>query len=406
MIMSNFLAIATVTEALRQLLDEAVKEDVSGAIATAVRPAGNGNELAQVGVNVYLYQASPNTSWRNDDLPSRREDGTVIQHPRAALDLHYLLTFYGDEKKLEPQRVMGSVVRTLHTQPILSRRQIQKAVQSVDYLGDSDLAQAMEQVKFTSVPLSVEELNNLWSGFFQTPYALSAAYQGSVIFIEGRVPAQKPLPVRGRNLYAATFRRPVIEQVISQEGADQPIVAGTALVLRGRNLLGDLTTVAIGGEEIAPSDILELHDQEIKFRLPSPPSRSGLLGLQVIHKRMMGSPPTPHQGDESNLAAFVLRPTISVDEAEKVVHVSPAVGKDQRLVLHLNEIPPGASQTLPLRARSFLMPSRKAAISEIPIPVDDLETGNYLVRVEVDGAESVLYVDESGNYVEPKVSIV
>jgi hypothetical protein len=403
MIMSNFLAIATVTEALRQLLDEVVKVDVNGATATAVRPASNGNELAAVGVNVYLYQASPNTSWRNDDLPSRREDGTAIQRPRAALDLHYLLTFYGDEKRLEPQRVMGSVVQVLHTQPILSRLQIQKAVQSVDYLNDSDLAQAMELVKFTPVPLSVEELQNLWSGFFQSPYSLSMAYQGSVIFIEGKVPIQKPLPVRGRNLYAATFRLPVIEQVISQEGAGQPIVAATALVVLGKNLLGDVTIVAIDGEEIAPSDILELRDQEIKFRLPSPPRRAGLLGLQVIHKRMMGSPPTPHQGDESNLAAFVLRPEISVDEASKVVHVSPAIGKDQRLVLHLNEMPPGA---LPARDQSFLIPSRNAAISEIPLPTDDLGTGDYLVRVEVDGAESVLIADEAGNYVGPKVSIV
>lgn len=403
--MSNFLAIATVTEALRQLLDEVVKEDVSGATATAVRPAGSGSELAQVGVNVYLYQASPNTSWRNEDLPSRREDGTAIQRPRAALDLHYLLTFYGDEKRLEPQRVMGSTLQVLHSQSILSRQQIQKTVQSVDYLRDSDLAQAMELVKFTPVPLSVEELQNLWSGFFQSPYSLSVAYQGSVIFIEGKVPIQKPLPVRGRNLYAATFRQPVIEQIISEEGAGEPIIAGTALVVRGRNLLGDVTTVAIEDEEIGPSNILEIRDSEIKLRLPSPPRRAGLLGLQVIHKRMMGSPPTPHQGDESNLAAFVLRPEISVDEARKVVHVSPAVGKDQRLVLHLNEVPPGASQTLPLRARSFLLPSRKAAISEIPLPVDDLGTGNYLVRVEVDGAESVLYADDAGNYVGPKVSI-
>ncbi|MDD2754128.1 MAG: DUF4255 domain-containing protein [Methanothrix sp.] len=403
--MSNFLAIATVTEALRQLLDEVVKEDVSGATATAVRPASNGSELAQVGVNVYLYQASPNVSWRNEDLPSRREDGTAIQRPRAALDLHYLLNFYGDEKKLEPQRVMGSVLQVLHSQSILSRQQIQKAVQSVDYLRDSDLAEEMERVKFTPIPLSVEELQNLWSGLFQSPYSLSVAYQGSVIFIEGRVSIQKPLPVRGRNLYAATFRPPVIEQVMAEEGAGRPIVAGTTLVVRGRNLLGDVTTLAIDEEEISPSDILELQNQEIKFRLPSPLKRAGLLGLQVIHKRMMGSPPTPHQGDESNLAAFVLRPQITVDEARKLVHINPEVGTNQRLVLHLNEMPPGASHTLPLRARSFLMPSRNATISEISIPADDLGAGDYLVRVEVDGAESVLYADDAGNYIGPKVSI-
>ena len=39
--MSNFLAIATVTETLRQMLDAAISRDISGgARATAVRPTG------------------------------------------------------------------------------------------------------------------------------------------------------------------------------------------------------------------------------------------------------------------------------------------------------------------------------------------------------------------------------
>jgi hypothetical protein len=88
--MSNFLAIATVTEALRQMLDAAVGRDVSGgARATAVRPTGSvdgsSDGLPDVGVNVYLYQVSPNHSWRNADLPTRRGDCTMIQRPRAAL---------------------------------------------------------------------------------------------------------------------------------------------------------------------------------------------------------------------------------------------------------------------------------------------------------------------------------
>ncbi|MDD4652743.1 MAG: DUF4255 domain-containing protein [Methanothrix sp.] len=400
--MSNFLAIATVTEALRELLDEVVKEAVSGATATAVRPASSGNEIAEVGVNVYLYQASPNYSWSNDDLPSRREDGTAIQHPRVALDLHYLLTFYGDEKKLEPQRVMGSVVQILHAKPVLSRQQIQKAIDSVDYLSDSDLTDAVEQVKFTPVPLSVEELHNLWSGFFQAPYALSAAYQGSVIFIEGNEPIKKPLPVRSRNLYAAAFCQPVIELVTSEAGAGQPIAAGSVLAIWGKNLLGDVTVVTIEDEEISSSDILELHNNMIKFKLPLNPRRAGLLPLQVIRKRMMGSPPTPHHEAESNLAAFVLRPAISIDTAAKLAHINPAVGKDQRLLIHLNRIPSGS---IPSQDRSFLMPLRKATISEIPLPIDGLAKGDYLVRVEVDGAESILLSDDSGEYTGPKVSI-
>ena len=40
--MSNFLAIATVTAALSQVLWEAVVPDVSGATVTTLRPDGNG----------------------------------------------------------------------------------------------------------------------------------------------------------------------------------------------------------------------------------------------------------------------------------------------------------------------------------------------------------------------------
>jgi hypothetical protein len=297
---------------------------------------------------------------------------------------------------------MGSVVQILHAQPVLSRQQIQKAIDSVDYLRDSDLTDAVEQVKFTPVPLSVEELHNLWSGFFQAPYALSAAYQGSVIFIEGNEPIRKPLPVRSRNLYAAAFRQPVIELVTSEAGASQPIAAGSVLAIWGKNLLGDVTVVTIEGEEISSSDILELHNNMIKFKLPINPRRAGLLPLQVIRKRMMGSPPTPHHEAESNLAAFVLRPTISIDDAATLAHINPAVGKDQRLLIHLNRIPSGS---IPSQDRSFLMPPRKAAISEIPLPIDGLAKGDYLVRVEVDGAESILLADDSGEYTGPKVSI-
>ena len=73
--------------------------------------------MPTTGVNVFLYQVTPNAAWRNADLPTRRANGDLIQRPQAALDLHYLLTFYGDESLLQPQRVLGSVVRTLHCGP-------------------------------------------------------------------------------------------------------------------------------------------------------------------------------------------------------------------------------------------------------------------------------------------------
>src|SRR5829696_2873375 len=123
--MSNFLAVATVTAALSQMVLDAVKVDVAGADVTTLRPNG---AVSGTKVNIYLYQVMPNAALSNADLPARRVDGQLLQRPVAALDLNYLLTFFGADAQLEPQRLLGSVVRTLHSRPVLTRDRIKKTI--------------------------------------------------------------------------------------------------------------------------------------------------------------------------------------------------------------------------------------------------------------------------------------
>lgn len=181
--MSNHLAIATVTTGLVRYLQGVVGADVGNAVVTAVRPDGPASGVPEVGVNIFLYQATPNVAWRNHDLPTRRPDGSLNQRPQIALDLHYLLTFYGDETLLEPQRILGSTVRALHSRPVLTRQEIRSAVAATAFLTGSDLADEIETVKLTPQSLSLEELSKLWSVLFQTTYTLSIAYDASVVLI-------------------------------------------------------------------------------------------------------------------------------------------------------------------------------------------------------------------------------
>ena len=111
--MSNFLAIATVTAALRRTLETAVDADVPGASVTTNRPQDPSTGTNGPGVNIYLYQVTPNTAWRNADLPTRRTNGDLIQRPKVALDLHYLFSFYGDETALEPQLLFQDLPQSL-----------------------------------------------------------------------------------------------------------------------------------------------------------------------------------------------------------------------------------------------------------------------------------------------------
>src|SRR6516165_2065207 len=103
--MSNALAIATVTQTLVTVVSDALQtSQVGGAIPTALRPDATSG-LPNTGVNIFLYQVTPNIAARNADLPTRRADGTLLRRPQIGLDLQYLLTFYGDDLKLDQQRM-------------------------------------------------------------------------------------------------------------------------------------------------------------------------------------------------------------------------------------------------------------------------------------------------------------
>jgi hypothetical protein len=435
--MSNFLAIATVTATLRRILQDALiaaastePGGVTGAAAYSQRPDGTGNSSIDKGVNIYLYQVTPNAAYRNEDLPTRRADGTLAHRPQAALNLDYLLSFYGEETDLEPQRVMGVTVRTLHSRPILTRQMIRDTLADplFTYLAASDLADQIELIKMTPLNLSLEELSKLWSVFFQTPYALSAAYQATVVLIEQEETVQAALPVRKSNIYALPFHHPVVEQVTDLSGADQPILSDGTLCIQGQRLRGEVTRIRLAGLQLTPSD--PVRNTELQLPLSSVPAGSlqaGVQGVQVIHRVMMGTPPVEHRGFESNVAAFVLRPQIKKDPVTSAyqiakssitgsgdgpyagditLNVSPAIGRSQQVSLLLNQITPPAD---PSAAYAFDAPERDPATApatdeSITIPFSGVKKAAYLVRIQVDGAESP--VDESGGtYSGPKVDI-
>jgi hypothetical protein len=427
---SNFLAIATATATLRQILQDAASQDVSGAEVKMIKPNAPVSELPKVGTNVYLYQVTPNAAWRNADVPTRRPSGQLVQRPRVAVDLHYLLSFYGDDAKLEPQRLLGSAISALHHQPVLSREKIREVVNAAvgadpqHFLGSSDLDQEVELVKFTPLALTLEELSKLWSVFFETPYALSTAYVGTVVLIERESAPQPSLPVRDRNVYGVIARQPFIERVESAAGWDKPITSTSTIHIIGRQLKSDVMQVRVGGiETVLPPD--RVTDTQITLALPTG-LYAGVQAVQIAQPVLMGTPPVLHTGAESNAAPFVLRPTVTVSASgisssvvnNVVVHAgtvtvtfTPPVVKGQRVILLLNEF-----QTIPASdalAYTFDAPSWDAIplppgvdeTAAINVSVSGVIPGDYLVRVQVDGAESLLGVDADGRYATPKVTI-
>lgn len=383
--MSNALAIATVTATLQRTLQDAVNADLPGAKVTTLRPDATGDAVPAAGVNLFLYQVSANAALRNATVPNRSANGTtVLQRPRAPLDLHYLVSFYGNDAKLEPQRLLGSVVRRLHARPLVTRKNITDmlADAAFAFLAGSNLADDDEVVRLTPASLSLEEMSKLWSVFFQTRYALSVAYQASVVSIEADERPRVALPVRERTLTVLPFRSPRIEEVLSSLGAQLPILSGTTVTVRGRQLRGDVTRLKISGNEEVPASVA---DEEMSVALPAT-LQAGVNSVQVVQKLMIGKPPAEHAGFSSNVAAFVLHPkikTITPGAPTFKVEVEPTARQGQRTVLLLNNVTTGHAYTfenLPLTADAAVL----------SFTVAGLDPGQYFVRVQVAGAESSL----------------
>jgi hypothetical protein len=417
--MANHLGIATVTATLQQLLDGTVSADVPGATATMVSPDGPPGLTPDPGVNIFLYQVIPNGAWRNEDLPTRTQSGAPASRPRTAIDLHYLLTFYGDDADFEPQRVMASAIRTLHARPVLSRNQIEGAMTAFPVLAPSDLAADVERVKLTQLPLNLEELSKLWSVFFQTTYRLSVAYRGTAVLLEADDPGADALPVLSRNLYAETLREPVVDEIVNAAGDALPITFGDQIRVRGHGLQAPVVGVSIDGQDATAVTVID--DTELTAT-PPPLLRVGIHALQVVHERDMGTPPLAHPaGVASDVVPYALAPRIhktgpnydvstlnpttrTVDgvvlhSADVRVVLAPTIGRRQRVAILLNELTATAAH-----AYTFAAEPRAADGTTITVRAVDVIPATYLLRVQVDGVDSALDV-VAGTYAEPKVTL-
>lgn len=418
--MSNHLAIATITATLQRMLQVSVQEDVHGARVTTVRPKTLESGNTETCVNIYLYMVTPNT-YHISDNSTRRPRGELAKRSQAALDLQYVISFHGNEAELEPQRMMGCVVRTLQNTLTITPEMIRdtSADPTLSFLAGTDLANQVEQISITPTDISVENLSKIWSVFFQTPYSLCATYKCSVIFIEGEEPGVRALPVRDRRHLVMPFSQLVVERVISQRGALEPILADSNLFILGRGLYNSTTLVRIGELEV---EAQEVKDAKIIFPLTSVPRgvlRAGVQSLQVVHPGARSHIAGPYRGIDSNLASFVLRPTIisvSVSNvqiqgndtrcADVTVEFDLIVGQRQLVVLILNEWSTDSPS-----AYMFKGLIRQEEVRELTIPADKVKAGEYLVRVQIDGAESLLSYDTDPNsptfnqYVSPRITI-
>jgi len=436
---SNALAIASVTAVLKDVLSNGLKalkvgdivgEDVTVSAVPPDRVDMSGAE-DPTQLNLFLHQTTFNPGWRSVGLPTRNANGDRIDDNPLALNLHYLMTAYG-AKTFFSEIILGHAMQLLHETPVLTRDAIRKALNPPlppdlpKELATSELADQVEQIKITPEVFNTEEISKLWSAI-NAHYRPTAAYQVTVVLIESSRPTKNALPVAARNVYVVPFDQVVIDSVANAADEAAAITALSTLLIKGAQLRADDMQVLIGGIDMT-ANVSDLRETQITLVFPGPlPAGmyAGIQTVQVVHLRKMGTPEVDHAGVESNVEAFVLHPIVTPNAPTAVVAAvvdgvnvksgkikidfNPKVENKQRVVMLLNELNPPANRVA--RAYSFKAAPGNGVVdpntetASVTIAFKNVIPGDYLVRVQVDGAESSLEIDGTGKYATPKVTI-
>jgi hypothetical protein len=411
---SSALAIAGVTAVLRDLLNDGlIDHNVSGLLGSTVTVSAlppdrvvpvNGTESTQL--NLFLHQVTFNTGWRNHALPSRDGSGTQrLSNPPLALDLHYLLSAYSAEE-LGSEILLGYAMQLLHEVPVLDRRAITTALTpspSVDTslppalraLAECGLADQVEQIKLVPDPLSSEEMSKLWTAV-QSHYRPSAAYVATVVLIESAKPTRPTLPVLTRGPVDPVTHLeqgivvqadllppfPTIQAVAATSG--QPAATVGAIVkLTGHHLDGTNPTILLSNSRFEINQAVPAagggSSSKASFTIPSVPAGLYQLSMQVIR-------PDEATPRTSNTLALVIGPEITTALPIAVTRDGSGVAT---IVLSVQpQIQPGQLVSLLLGTQEIPVEPITAATGTLTVAVADAPTGEFLLRLRVDGIDS------------------
>jgi hypothetical protein len=404
--MSNALAIAGTSAVLYQLLNNVFASSSFGAVTvTALAPdivqSSQGNTPA-LQVNLFLHQVTPNPGWRNMGLPSVSADGTTrLRNQPLALDLHYLLTAYGREN-FEAEAILGYAVLALHQTPMLSRADIQAALNPPPPTGNTNLngtldtaglADQVEMLKVTPATLGREEMAWLWTAL-KADYRPTFPFQVTVVLIQAESTTSAPLPVGTRSIAVQPSLLSAIVSVAPPSGkpaaslGDTVTVSGTGLGNAVGVVLSN-TNLGIQYGPIVPSSVT---NTTLQFALPnipsglstsppSPPPAPLPSGVYLVSVQVQ--PPGASTPASSNSLPLAIAPMITAGLPASVTGPSFAINLTCSPAL------------LPRQQVSFILGSQQ--VSAVPFQsITDTPTfnftnivpGTYLVRLRVDGIDS------------------
>lgn len=167
--MSEYTVIGDVTNTILSLF----KNNTGGLLAqdriTAASPADISDDTQPL-LSFFLYQVNENPHLKNEGMLDT--SAGTLRYPPLSLNVYYLLTAYASSRETEHQ-ILGRAMQILHDNAIIRGSLLQ-----------GSLARTFEELMVTIQPISLDEMNKLWSLFNGKPYRVSVTYRVSTALID------------------------------------------------------------------------------------------------------------------------------------------------------------------------------------------------------------------------------
>jgi hypothetical protein len=195
--MNTGFAVAAATVTLADRLHLLIGDAVPGARVTTLNPGSESLRGGDPIVNLFLFRSARNGPVSNNDL-TRGAGGQPQASPVMKLDLDYMISFFGDDAKLDPQRLLGLVVGGLNAEPSITQDALRATIATTPWLGSSpDPELPVEALRITPLDMPPDAMARVWSGFVRAPYQLTQFYTMSPVSLVTTVlPVEPVLPVR------------------------------------------------------------------------------------------------------------------------------------------------------------------------------------------------------------------
>jgi hypothetical protein len=349
-------------------------------------------------LNLFLHQVSPNPGWRTIGLPSRDARGRPVARPPLALDLHYMLTAYGLQE-LQPEILLGYGMQLLHEMPVLDRGEIEDRLPPT--LLASQLGQQVEMIRITPEPMSMDDLAKLWSAL-NAHYRPTAAYHVSVVLIDSPAPGRSAPPVLTRgpvDLASGTERGiivgpeliPPLPAITAVRPPDDQsgVMVGQTVQVEGQHLDGTSRAVRLENRALeVDREINALAGNDarlVRFKVPNQPAQ---LPVATYALRALVQRPNETERRESNQQALTILPRITTALPMTVARDGQG---DVTITLQCSpQVRPHQRLSLILGAREVLAEPHAAPTDTLTFTVRGAGAGSFLVRLRVDGIESLI----------------